>query len=361
MRELKQTTVDRQQVLEAVERALSDFPTESPAEQVITFGRAHEPVQAIAEVLAAQPEFRDRPDRMLQSYMGAGRYSATEAARFLLRMARRLSADPAVDSLIDLLARSSANGRVFTALWGVQVGSPLQIYSDTQLVPFEDVPDGPQKHQLVSRSPGVLHTGPWMPPEAALVTHLEISPLFYSGEAPDPDFSLGERISEIALCLTAIGPSTPLVAGSWFRFDDDSIQEAASLLGSTISYGGHEILPRHVSAVPMDASALEVVGQFFSAEDDLRNKARRSLERLRQSLVRRDIGDRALDLAIALESLLVEGGGEHRYKTALRSALVLGDRRVRARSIIRAVYDLRSSMAHSGTADVTVPDRAPER
>ena len=77
------------------------------------------------------------------------------------------------------------------------------------------------------------------------------------------------------------------------------------------------------------------------------------MERLHQSLVRRSPGDKSLELAIALETLLVDSPGEHTFKIALRAALSTSDdlaQRSRSRAIIEAAYGLRSALVHGGQA-----------
>jgi len=61
-----------------------------------------------------------------------------------------------------------------------------------------------------------------------------------------------------------------------------------------------------------------------------------------------------LDLAISLESLLVDNPGEHKWKVGLHSALLLSgdlEEKIRARKIIEEVYNQRSKLVHTGKID----------
>jgi Apea-like HEPN len=93
------------------------------------------------------------------------------------------------------------------------------------------------------------------------------------------------------------------------------------------------------------------VSAFLALGDPLRATLRLALRRFNQALRRPPHGDRALDLAISLESLLVDGAGENTYKIGLRAALVLGgsmERRREVRAVVGALYALRSALIHDG-------------
>lgn len=75
------------------------------------------------------------------------------------------------------------------------------------------------------------------------------------------------------------------------------------------------------------------------------------MQRFNQALRRPPHGDRALDLAISLESLLVDGLGENTYKMGLRAAFLLGgsmEQRLEVRAVVGALYTLRSALIHDG-------------
>ena len=71
--------------------------------------------------------------------------------------------------------------------------------------------------------------------------------------------------------------------------------------------------------------------------------------RLNLAIRRQSIGDRALDVCIALEAILSDGQGENTYKVALRSALLTG-LGTEARAAVGATYTLRSALVHDGVA-----------
>ena len=89
----------------------------------------------------------------------------------------------------------------------------------------------------------------------------------------------------------------------------------------------------------------------------MKSRVHTALTRLHQALTRRFPADRALEISIALETLLVNSPGEHTFKIALRSALlgsVTVKDRAENRAIIESTYGMRSALMHSGHTANTV-------
>ena len=101
--------------------------------------------------------------------------------------------------------------------------------------------------------------------------------------------------------------------------------------------------------------AAETVQAYMKLQPGLKARATIALDRLNQAIRRRGAGDQALDVCIALETLLADGQGENTFKVALRAALLtevnLSERK-RVRGIVGASYVMRSAMVHNGK----VPD-----
>jgi hypothetical protein len=115
------------------------------------------------------------------------------------------------------------------------------------------------------------------------------------------------------------------------------------------------------SCVVFDAiRAAELVHGFTKLTGQDRARVHLALERFERSLRRQTAGDAALELSIALESLLGDGGTELTWKVGLRSALLVDGShadRTRLRAMIQSIYSLRSALAHTGTAPAEVKVR----
>jgi hypothetical protein len=104
---------------------------------------------------------------------------------------------------------------------------------------------------------------------------------------------------------------------------------------------------------------VEAIGEaYFSLDLQKRAKFLRiPLDRLGRAGREYDFADRAIDLGIALESLLLHDigdRGELSFRLSLRGAWLIGGsskERLEIQKALRALYDLRSRAVHSGVVD----------
>jgi hypothetical protein len=94
--------------------------------------------------------------------------------------------------------------------------------------------------------------------------------------------------------------------------------------------------------------------KFKSASPDLQEVIRHAVARLNRAKRRIDIADRAIELGIGLEMLLLHGGDEKNeisFRLALYGAVFLGGTGPERKTnfgIIRRAYALRSEVVHAG-------------
>jgi hypothetical protein len=323
---------------------------------------AHDASKGLADVLSSRAPFTRGAGFLVALPNGFIGFNANDAAATLIRrVVQGEKPEIALEWLTNLLRIPSASGIAITALWGIACDEIIELVPGLQLVPIATLPETditawvlrPPDH----RSSGMLSSAP----TAALTTAATISPLIYPADGAHPHqgdpFRLQTLLDDARLALSLCGPSHPLTAGHWFEFDDADIR-------STFRSGG--VSHPHIEVVPMGfkppqqvdpAQANRVVVAFLGMPTDDRNRVRLSLSRFNQAVRRPAHGDRALDLAIALESLLVDNAGENTYKFGLRAALLLGGslaQRRHTRAIIGALYALRSTLVHDGVLQQTV-------
>lgn len=290
------------------------------------------------------------------------------ADRSLVVRALKTSGEEAIAWYLKVLATSSASGMYIHALWGVDVPSRIQLAADLALVPVSELPESWNKARLQFR---LLHWGPggmsglaWMnPPSTALVASHVLDPLILvQPTTPNMDATtrLIQKIDDAALCLTAIGPRAPLLAMAWWEFDDADIRDADKMrIGS---FGqAIEIVPRIGQTFPVldPGLAFEIVGAFQRMEPKSQARARLALQRLGQALRRHGSGDKAIELAIALETLTADGdSNEVSHKVKVRATKILGgDAAARERNakLIAETYNIRSKQMHTGSFDASKP------
>jgi hypothetical protein len=325
--------------------------------------RAMELAIPLATVLAEQPEYDRCPHMMLQTGSGARiTFRPDRAAQLLVLNATKSDADTAVNWLADLLEKGRASGLQVMPLWQLAVDAPLAaLTKDVDLIPFSMLPPSGARAWLEGRVD--RGSGHWMlpgpllgmqQPTAALTTRKVIDPLFVDAEEelwPDPD-PVPNMLDDIRLCLSAIGPHPILGPLQWFQFDDPDLNVAA---GTGIGGMPLEIMPAWLTPpVTFDADgARAFVAQLLSLPAKIRRQARIALRRLVQAMLRREPGDKAADLSIALEALLVGEGGEHTWKVSTRAGILTGwdfPSKLDRRNVISAAYRMRSSLVHSGAA-----------
>ena len=94
-----------------------------------------------------------------------------------------------------------------------------------------------------------------------------------------------------------------------------------------------------------------------------------ALDRLNKALRRQNLVDKAIDLGIALEVLLLHGigegdRGEMKYRSSIRGATFLGENKTERNKIFKRLkdtYDLRSAAVHSGVIKSKKGKKSPEK
>jgi len=316
------------------------------------------PIQAVL----SKAELFEGGGFLVQRDSGYSGFHANEASIALTRrVLRGETPEQAVGWLDRILTTSRGSGIGVLAVCGIQITSPLELGLGVSLLPFSSVPDSSTKRWFSqprdpTAFPGFVSSPFATAPKVALICPHVVSPFLYpikQGEPPGQTepLKIQSLLDDARLALSLVGPSCPVSAGYWFQFDDPDLADASFYGGVTISY--QEVLPLGLTRdVDLDsAEAKRVTSAFLALGEPLKATLRLALRRFNQALRRPPHGDRALDLAISLESLLVDGAGENTYKMGLRAALLLGgpiERRREVRAVVGALYTLRSALIHDG-------------
>jgi len=72
-----------------------------------------------------------------------------------------------------------------------------------------------------------------------------------------------------------------------------------------------------------EKTATPIIKSYFNLQSKFQSQIIRGLDRLNQAMRRSTVGDKAVELSIALESVLLsEERGDNQFKTSLRSGIV---------------------------------------
>ena len=277
---------------------------------------------------------------------------APNLIRIAIECASPIKASTWLKSIIE---SEFTDGFCVRLLWGIKVTSKFEVFNDVFLMPIEEIPNSPQKEWATDDStwfPSFPHQSQLGMPKCALVKKLRIQPLiFHSSDEPtNVNRTDNELLKEIQSKLTLSGPSPVMECVSWFHFEDKYLNFM------------HERSWGHIEAIPavqetfgdfLPAEAEKIVHSYFQIKEaNTKNKIDRAIGRLNLAMRRSDPGDAAVELSIALECLFADNPGENTYKIGLRVALLLGGNateKIRTRSIISALYTVRSELVHNGS------------
>ena len=310
--------------------------------------------QDIGTLLAAQPEFG--ADRIVNTGLASAFFAPA-----LVQEGLRRGAATAVEWLQKILSTRKARGFKVQALYGIRVASVTSLVDDINLVPLDALPDSRQKQGLLERpSLSPYHPPPfyWFrSPSAALIVPVErtlffVKPNTAQTQEPRGRVDWKTRFDDIRHCL-AFSHREAIISGpSWFQYEDSDYEEVG-IVRFAASIPHQEIVPMAIfEEGEMDLSkAAETVLAYYALDEVTRRKVRTAMERVHLAFIRSSPEDKALELSIALETLLIDFPGEHTFKISLRAALLTAEdinTRAANRAIIRAAYTLRSNLVHGG-------------
>ncbi len=260
----------------------------------------------------------------------------------------------AVDKFESAIVSNTARARTCAILANVPLKAVIDVTPDIRVVPLAEIDESKVYKAFTKRWQEVGSTSE---PSAVLVVNHRVSPLFLSAkeastvtEPPEEDRRL--LIEDIKNCLGLVGPCAPVVMATWTEFPD---AEAPCPDDARWHNGAEQYLPPVAPLGVFDENrAKELLKQFLELKPEVRVQIRISLQRLNAALRQTYIVDRAIDLGVGLEALLLHDMDQSdglRYRFALRGAVFLappGAERKAHFFQFRELYDLRSKAVHKG-------------
>lgn len=275
--------------------------------------------QAVVAVLKGEPELRVFDGGWIRMKSGGGsRLKLGELTCWLLAQTLLYGSDAAVQRLQEFVGGQHRGVREVLALIGVTVEEETELADGVSLVPFSSLPRSQISTSLLpdpleyTRNPFAALGLP--APTAALVSIDEDGVELVEGP-PDPTdnsayVSRQPLFHQISQCLTLVGPSSPVPTTQWAELVSP---ERVPFLGMQSGWGAsmHEAYPQTTTALPGDGDVVRLVEQYLALDEDVRKKLTVPLQRLNLALRRQDVVDKAIELGIALEALLVADRDEN--------------------------------------------------
>jgi hypothetical protein len=279
----------------------------------------------------------------------------------------------AIDSAKRFATSGESSIEVYAPVVGLRATEVIDLEEGFALIPWEQVPEGLAKNTFSGNQD--YYVGQFFLPRAAASSAFRISLparqiLFASNEeaatllsmAPNEVAQTSARVADAVRCAVVLSGRTIVAVGSWSHFADP----VAQMVGPSGYSWSHEFTDMSLLAAAhepqsIDGPAFSAAFQNFLRLPESEQAALRIvLDRINVSLRRATLVDRAIDLGIALEAMMLHDSsqskdrGELRYRTAIRgAAFVGGTREERARNfrIMREAYDIRSEAVHAGKLD----------
>lgn len=299
-----------------------------------------------------------------------GIYPNKSVEAMLYRAKKSGSTLDAIAWFLRVLAAKNGSAKLVETLWGLSIIEPLQLTEHIQLLPLDRLSESAQKAFFVPGANRGFKCSWTIPriitdtPGGALVGQIELKYCVHKYEPGQQQWSdlaedqsviagLKNEFHDIAMLMTLVGSNPVIGTAIWMEYEDSDLKCYGDFLNYWSARSIENIPHSGQIYQPVDLSGIqEVIRDFQKLNDQAKLKIRVALERFNLALRRGNLGDRAIDLSIALESLV--GGNEPNevtHKVTTRTARLLGKdliHRSRIRDIIKATYTYRSAMVHNG-------------
>lgn len=360
------------------------------ASQLIRPGQAHYPLlfhadgitpvahspNWLTDPIASEIEQTTELDVLLRNNLntlnGAGKISAWHLAQAAVhRLFAQVTPDKIVGDLIYLSTAADCDCLTFVGLHGDGVPTRIDLSESVAIMPATMAPPCHARELIF----GIDRWGkrllnqdlPTFRPTIALVVSQRIKHLT---ETMDADIAKLQTMEESvqrairALTLSSGCPFTRSWQISWLNHPAIPYEG----IGGYGASGQIEEFPKSRTERPPPVNpelAKDLYAKLATLPASLRAPIELATDRLRTSRVHSPSADTALDLGIASEIVLLNGKNESelRYRFAVRGAYLIAadesDRAIKFEAF-RAMYDARSSAAHTGLLSAKLQARLPE-
>jgi hypothetical protein len=345
---------DRAILIEAIEKAERLLPRPT-----LLGGPSDEYKRILTEAIDACSAYKEVEGQTLYS---ADSLVILHAPRLAMDLYYRIhtSAADGANWLLRLLGTRTADGFFKAAMWGISLSEPLILSENTRLIPFDQMSESYIKGRIDERAKRYAAHTPWLAPNywaAPTVAYVrEVRDVPYIGrgkEAADLVDHLYREARDRWTLIEMVGAGGPLVFASWFEYADRTLDLAA--IENTMSWTLPEVAPRILSVTDVRTQVLEYYfAKYVALPSDFKDVLVRCAHRFCLSQCRKELIDRVLDLAPALEVAVTGRSEPHlpaNWKVSVRTAQMIGgnlETRIQNRKRISDFYNLRNAATHGG-------------
>jgi hypothetical protein len=249
------------------------------------------------------------------------------------------------------LAATSVQTVSIQYLIGPELDERVEIDDSTSLMPARELEDALERDEFADAEEFRLLSV--ATPTAALVTKGYVPKIYDESNLSDSS-AVRQKMYTLSLLLNALDGVFCFPGYSTERLAPDV--PLGMFAGRSGGYTVYDFLPMERCRIDAELVAprlRKLYHSFQAGSDRFHSRLRIALERLGAAKSKMSDAERALDLGIALEILLLDNdrGDQLRTTAGLRGAWLVGENatsRLRVFKLLREVYDARSSVAHSG-------------
>lgn len=313
-------------------------------------------VQSIASTLNDRAEFNVEGGLFIGSGGGSWmNFTADIAAQNLIDHAIKTGPLEAVGWLSRVLEKTHSDVRHITEVMGFSVpegGANIGGVRFTRREEIEQTPAGRYHRDHRFRGglrffPGcyatVLIENVQVCGSQVVTEHLSTSQMFSEAQG---------RITQVVTSITGVLGNGWSLGRSWSEVTDPDISQAS------IGFGWTEAAaeaPHAFGYSELTQEQVHFATRYIGFLGDFKRRLDIASKRLNLARRRNSLGDKAIEVSIALEALLGDDRFDLTYKIRLRAALLLGGNLEERREIsgaVKKLYQLRSDIVHGGKDDV---------
>lgn len=325
-------------------------------------------VDELLEILKASGELQIYDGSMLNMGSGFSKIEFGQLANWLIWRAAHTSPKEAVEDLEKSVSQDSSDAWDVLVLDSLAVPRFYEITEDIFIMPLADAPESYYKYELEKQRESMPVLPGAIPPDrCVLVQRRAVAPRFREPENSDGmiehGVSRGSQLFDLARCFTLIQDACPIPSLEYTQICDHV--PCAQFTG----WGAGSPLFDVVSGPSFkltDEVVVEVV-EYFSLFRNLPQEDKPFIglvmDRLNQAKRRRSLADKAIDLGMALEVLLLRKERPHtqiQMTVRLRGAWLLGEDVSSRKEIyghLGKMYSHRSAAVHQGVLNPGTSDK----
>jgi len=328
----------------------------------------------VTDLIAADDEFGDLRQGWLQYGIGGHQITAQSLTIQLIRIAQKESdLHSTIRELKDFVASGMSGIEVFAPLAGLKVYGPVELNDELSLIPWSDVPEMEQKRRFGDEQPYYIDQPVIMRvrPNSAVLLKIPTHRILFPSaqDAANSNKQIGKRIfsgyaDDVVRCGVTLMNGPVGAVGMWTSLTNRAAQ---LLMHKGYSYNADlfDNILVNASLDPRNTNEeqfRDLFSKFVTVSPSEKDVLRVAIDRLNSR--RLGLVDRAIDVGIALEVIMLHDNskdrGELKYRTAIRGAAFLGgisSERVANFNTIKEAYDLRSEAVHKGKLEDKKPGR----